>query len=75
MTGEITLSGQVLPVGGIQEKLLAAHRCGLAHVILPRGNEREVDEDLGDELRRAVEVTWSKSGSTEFVPNLCCGEG
>ena len=61
MTGAVTLSGQVLRVGGIEEKLLAAHRSGLAGVILPRGNQREVDEDLGDELRRAVEVhyvTW-----------------
>ena len=56
MTGEVTLSGQVLRVGGIGEKVLAAHRCGLAGVILPWGNRREVDEDLGDELRRAVEV-------------------
>ena len=58
MTGAITLSGQVLPVGGIAEKLLAAHHCGLAGVILPRGNERDVDEDLGEELRRAVEVHY-----------------
>ena len=58
MSGEVTLSGQVLPVGGIAEKLLAAHRCGLAGVILPRGNEREVDEELGEELRRAVEVHY-----------------
>ena len=58
MTGEVTLSGQVLPVGGIAAKVLAAHRCGLAGVILPRGNEREVDEELGEELRRAVEVHY-----------------
>ena len=58
MTGEVTLSGQVLRVGGIEEKLLAAHRGGLAGVILPRGNQREVDEDLGQELRRAVEVHY-----------------
>ena len=58
MTGEVTLSGQVLRVGGIEEKLLAAHRGGLAGVILPRGNQKEVDEDLGDELRRAVEVHY-----------------
>ena len=58
MTGEVTLSGQVLAVGGIAEKLLAAHRCGLAGVILPRGNEREVDEEVGEELRRAVEVHY-----------------
>ena len=58
MTGEVTLSGQVLAVGGISEKLLAAHRSGLAGVILPRGNEREVDEEVGEELRRAVEVPY-----------------
>ena len=58
MTGEVTLSGQVLRVGGIEEKLLAAHRDGLAGVVLPRGNQREVDEELGDELRRAVEVHY-----------------
>ena len=49
---------ELFGVGGIAEKLLAAHRSGLAGVILPRGNQREVDEDLGDELRRAVEVHY-----------------
>ncbi len=58
MTGEITLSGQVLPVAGIGEKVLAAHRFGLARVILPRENERQVDEELGDDVRRAVEVHY-----------------
>ena len=58
MTGAVTLSGQVLRVGGIEEKLLAAHRGGLAGVILPRGNQKEVDEELGEELRRAVEVHY-----------------
>ncbi len=58
MTGEVTLSGQVLRVGGIGEKVLAAHCGGLAGVILPRGNQREVDEDIGEELRRAVEVHY-----------------
>ena len=58
MTGEITLAGQVLPVGGIKEKVLAAHRCGLARVVLPRENRKQVHEDLGDDLRRAVEVHY-----------------
>ena len=58
MSGEITLSGQVLPVAGIAEKVLAAHRCGLARLILPARNRKQVDEDLDDELRRAVAVDY-----------------
>jgi ATP-dependent Lon protease len=53
MTGEITLRGRVLPVGGIKEKMLAAHRAGIREVILPRRNERDV-EDVPEELRREL---------------------
>jgi ATP-dependent Lon protease len=53
MTGEITLRGKVLPVGGIKEKVLAAHRAGIRTVILPRRNERDV-EDVPEELRREL---------------------
>jgi ATP-dependent Lon protease len=53
MTGEITLRGKVLPVGGIKEKVLAAHRVGIRTVILPRRNERDV-EDVPEELRRQL---------------------
>ena len=58
MTGEITLGGQVLPVGAIKEKVLAAHRYGLARVVLPHRNKKQVDEQLGDDLRRAVAVDY-----------------
>lgn len=53
MTGEITLSGLVLPVGGVKEKILAARRTGLERVILPRQNEKDL-EDLPDTVREAM---------------------
>jgi ATP-dependent Lon protease len=56
MTGEITLSGRVLPVGGIKEKVLAARRAGVREVILPRQNEKNVMEDLNDDLRADMTI-------------------
>jgi ATP-dependent Lon protease len=56
MTGEITLSGRVLPVGGIKEKVLAAHRAGITTLILPRQNEKALVEDVPAEVRRALTV-------------------
>jgi ATP-dependent Lon protease len=56
MTGEITLSGRVLPVGGIKEKVLAAHRLGVKEVILPRRNEKAVKEDIPENVRSDVKL-------------------
>jgi ATP-dependent Lon protease len=61
MTGEITLSGQVLPVGGIKEKVLAARRAGVSEVILPADNEPNVREDLGGELLEGLELRYVKA--------------
>ncbi len=56
MTGELTLSGLVLPVGGVREKVLAAHRSGIRHVILPRDNESEFAK-LPDLVKEEMEVS------------------
>ncbi|MEE6258155.1 endopeptidase La [Plantactinospora sonchi] len=55
MTGEVTLSGRVLPIGGVKQKLLAAHRAGLTEVIIPARNEPDLD-DLPAEVRAALTV-------------------
>ena len=54
MTGEITLRGDVLPVGGIREKVLAAHRAGIKKILLPRDNEKDIEE-LPASVRRDLE--------------------
>jgi ATP-dependent Lon protease len=57
MTGEITLTGQVLPIGGLKEKALAAQRFGVAHVIAPALNEQDV-QDIPEHLRRRIDFTF-----------------
>lgn len=61
MTGEITLSGQVLPVGGIKEKVLAAQRAGVETLILPDQNEKDYMEDVPDEIRAKLKAHFVKN--------------
>lgn len=60
MTGEITLRGKVLPVGGIREKVLAAHRAGIKKVLLPADNERDID-DIPAAVRKKMEFVLIKT--------------
>jgi ATP-dependent Lon protease len=61
MTGEMTLSGQVLPVGGIKEKVLAAHRAGVETLILPEDNEKDYLEDVPKEIREKLRAHFVKN--------------
>jgi ATP-dependent Lon protease len=58
MTGEVTLRGQILPIGGVKEKVLAAHRAGLKTVLLPRRNELDLD-DVAEEVRHEINFVFT----------------
>lgn len=60
MTGEVTLRGRVLPVGGIKEKLLAAHRIGIKKVLLPYENSKDLEE-IPDKIRRKMDFVLVKN--------------
>jgi len=65
MTGEITLTGQVLPIGGVKEKVLGAKRAGIKHIILPKRNQPDVVEDVPEEVRKTLQFTY-----VEELPEL-----
>ena len=55
MTGEVTLTGRVLPIGGVKQKVLAAHRAGLTEVVLPKRNEPDID-DIPEPVRSELQI-------------------
>ena len=61
MTGEITLRGRVLPIGGLKEKVLGAHRAGIKTIIIPKANEADI-EDVPEEVRerRSSSIRWRR---------------
>ena len=64
MTGEVTLQGRVLPIGGVKQKVLAAHRAGLKEVILPKRNEGDLD-DVPEAVKN--EMTFHLAEAVEEV--------
>ena len=69
MTGEATLRGRVLPVGGIKSKVLAAHRAGITRVILPKKNERDMD-DVPKEVQSSMELIFAEDMSQVIAAAL-----
>jgi ATP-dependent Lon protease len=70
MTGEITLRGSVLPIGGVKEKVLAAYRYGIRTIILPKENEKdlaEIPEDIGRQLEFRLVESMDEVLSTALV--------
>ncbi|KAK9478669.1 Lon protease C-terminal proteolytic domain-containing protein [Lipomyces japonicus] len=61
VTGEMTLRGQILPVGGIKEKLLAAHRAGIKKVLLPTRNRKDVEQDMPENVRKEMTFVYLKN--------------
>ncbi len=65
MTGEITLTGRVLPIGGVKEKLVAAKRSGITKIVLPQGNMRDIDE-LSSEIKEGLDLVFAEYYSDVF---------
>jgi ATP-dependent Lon protease len=72
MTGEVTLRGRVLPVGGVKEKVLAAHRAGVRRIVLPRRNEKDL-EDLPTSVREELQFILVDALSEVFA--ACFADG
>jgi ATP-dependent Lon protease len=69
MTGEITLRGAVMPVGGIKEKVIAAHRAGMERVLLPAKNQKDLRE-IPEEVRKAISIQWVETAAEVLAAAL-----
>lgn len=58
MTGEISLVGQVLPVGGLKEKILAAHRAGIKTILAPAANRADIEENVPDSVKEGIKFVY-----------------
>ena len=63
MTGEITVTGKILPIGGLKEKCLAAYRAGITNIIIPEGNKKDID-DIPAEVRDNINFVLADSMNT-----------
>jgi ATP-dependent Lon protease len=70
MTGEISLQGQVLPIGGVKQKVLAAHRAGLKRVIVPKRNEADLD-DVPEDVRNEMSFHLAETIDQVLEHSLC----
>jgi len=73
MTGEITLRGRVLPIGGVKEKVLAARRAGIKTVILPRHNQADLEEEVPEDLRQDLTFVFADTIDQVWEAALCDG--
>ena len=69
MTGEISLRGLVLPIGGVKDKVLAAVRAGITTVLLPARNQKDI-EDVPESVRKKVRIVWLEHVDEAFAAGL-----
>ena len=73
MTGEISLVGQVLPVGGLKEKILAAHRAGIKTILAPVGNRADIEENVPESVKTGIRFVYVESVN-EVIHEVFRGE-
>ena len=73
MTGEVTLTGKVLPIGGLKEKSLAAYRAGIKTIIIPNDNKKDI-EDIPKSIRNKINIIEASDVSVVIKNAMCGGE-